>query len=132
MEEKRSRKSILSMQQRNKRAKTRPCVRSTRARGSSEVRLLRSPSSRVRPIGSCHDESRSAEAKTKGKISFLFAVSFAFLLFPFFLDTQKTISFGPFLNKKVFFLAKFRYFFDKEIGLLLRVSLFFKCPLSFF
>jgi hypothetical protein len=48
------------------------------------------------------------------------------------LDTQKTISFGPFLNKKVFFLAKFRYFFDKEIGLLLRVSLFFKCPLSFF
>lgn len=128
------------MQQRNKRAKIRPCVRSTRAWGGREVTLLRSPSSRVRPIGGWHDDPRSAEA------NFLFAVSFAFLLFPFFFSPLGVLFFRhpennffcPLINKKVFFLTKFLYFSTKKLAysfwfLLLNARfLFFQfCPVFY-
>jgi hypothetical protein len=106
------------MQQRNKRAKTRPCVRSTRAR--EEAAKSRS----YEALAKGFDQSVAAtmshgQQKPKQKANFLFAVSFAFLLLPFFFfffPHPENNFFCPLLNKKVFFLTKFLYFSTKKLA----------------
>jgi hypothetical protein len=82
MEEKSSRKSILWMQQRNKRAKIRPCVCSTRARGRKMVKA--SCETLAQGFGqSVAATMGHGQQKPKQNAKFPFALSFAFLLFPF-------------------------------------------------